>query len=341
MQSLLIIVVSAALFAVGAGVFLWNALTKPYKGYSGERVMVEVKRGLNSRGILGHLQQAGVLRDDFFPLIYLKTIRRGDSLKAGVYEFEGAVSAIDVLDKLAAGDVVLRTVTIREGLDRFAVGALMAEAGFGSREEWDQVTSDGELIRDLDPDATSLEGYLFPDTYKLAPGSRPVAIARSMVQNFRNQFGAELALIANGLDVHQTVTLASIVETEARLDEERAVIASVYVNRINRRMPLQADPTVVYALKLQGRWDGNIRKADLQMDSEYNTYRNRGFPPGPIANPGLASLRAAAAPARTDFLYFVSRNDGSHVFSRTLAEHNRNVEEYQRRFFRRQRAEQK
>lgn len=333
--------VFGALFSAALGVFLWRAMTTPYENFEDPKALVEVKKGLNSGAILEDLRKQGVLRDDFVPLIYLKTIRRGDSLKAGVYEFTGASSPADVLEKLIQGDVVLRSVTIREGLDRFTVAQLMAAEGFGTEEEWRKLTDDAELVSDLDPEATSLEGYLFPDTYALAPGTRPDAIVRTMVQNFRKQFGDELAFIETGLDLHDTVTLASIVETEARLEEERPIVASVYLNRTRIRMPLQADPTVIYAMKLNGTWNGNIRKGDLKLESPYNTYVSRGFPPGPIANPGLASLRAAAAPAKTDFLYFVARNDGSHVFSRTLAEHNRAVETYQRAFFRERRAQQK
>ena len=325
------------LFAVGLGVFAWNALTKPYRGYDSQEVLVEVERGWNSGRILEQLRRKGVLRDDFVPLVYLKLLRRGTSLKAGVYEFSEAMSPIAVIEKLARGDVIFRSVVIREGLDRFAVGEIMAEAGFGSATEWTSVTSEPDLILDLSPEATSLEGYLFPDTYKLTPGTSPARIAEIMVANFREKFGDHLAFISTGRSVHETVTLASIVETEARVAGERPVIASVFLNRLERNMPLQADPTVIYAMKLEGEWDGNIQRADLLMDSPYNTYRNRGIPPGPIANPGLASLQAAANPAQSEYLYFVARNDGSHVFSKTLAEHNRNVQEYQRDYFRRQR----
>ncbi|HUF18802.1 MAG TPA: endolytic transglycosylase MltG [Thermoanaerobaculia bacterium] len=333
----MILAVFGVLFTVALGFFLWRAMTTPYKNFDEPQVRVEVKKGLHSGAILEHLRTAGVLRDDFVPLIYLKTIRRGDSLKAGVYEFSGAASPVAVLEKLIEGDVVLHSVTIREGLDRFQIAAIMAAEGFGSEDEWRDLTDDAELVRDLDPEATSLEGYLFPDTYTLAPGTRPAAIVRTMVQNFRKQFGGELAFIETGLDLHETVTLASIVETEARLEHERPIVASVYLNRTRIRMPLQADPTVIYAMKLNDTWKGNIRKEDLKLDSPYNTYVKRGFPPGPIANPGLASLRAASAPAKTDFLYFVSRNDGSHVFSRTLAEHNRAVQTYQRDYWRERR----
>jgi UPF0755 protein len=338
LQSLRIIVIALLLFAVAASVFLWHALTTPYRGYTGEARLVEIKKGWTSSAIMRHLRREGVLRDDVFPLLFVKGAHRGDSMKAGVYQFDRPLSPVEVIDKLVRGDVILRTVTVREGLDRFAIAELMVAEGFGTVARWKEITSDPELIRDLDPEADSLEGYLFPDTYKLAPGSTPEAIVKTMVENFRKNFGEELAFIATGLDVHRTVTLASIVETEARLPEERPMIASVYLNRIEKRMPLQADPTVIYAMKLRGTWNGNIRKSDLALASPYNTYRSRGFPPGPIANPGRASLRAAASPARTDYLYFVSRNDGSHAFARNLEEHNRNVEEHQRRYFRNKRA---
>lgn len=339
MRSAGILAVFGILFAAGLGYFLWRALNTPFRGYDEQAVIVEIPRGWHSGAILERLRREGVLRDDFVPLAYLKILRRGDSLKAGVYEFDRAMTPIDVIDKVVRGDTVFRTVVIREGVDRFVVGQLMAQAGFGDEETWEEVTSDPELIRDIAPDAESLEGYLFPDTYKLTPGTSPSRIAAVMVQNFRDKFGDQLAYISTGLSPHETVILASIVETEAQLPEERPLIASVYHNRVRNGMLLGADPTVIYGMKLEGTWDGNIRREDLQSDHPYNTYRVRGLPPGPIANPGLASLEAAARPASSDFLYFVSRNDGSHVFARSLAEHNRNVQEYQRDYFRRQREE--
>lgn len=293
-----------------------------------------MRRGQNTQTIIRQLQRAGIVRDEWIPLVYMKLLRGRDSLKAGVYEFDRALTPVDVVDKIVRGDVVLKTITVREGLDRFAVAKLFVAVGLGTEEEWKKATGEPELIRDIAPEADSLEGYLFPDTYKFDPGTPAPAIVKAMVTNFRKNWGDELNSITTGLNVHQTVTLASIVETEARLPQERPIVASVYFNRINKRMLLGADPTVIYALKLAGRWDGNIRKADLQMDSPYNTYRSPGLPPGPIANPGVASLRAAAAPAATPYFYFVARNDGSHVFSTNNAEHNRNVEKYQRQYFR-------
>jgi UPF0755 protein len=288
---------------------------------------VEVRKGQRTALILRHLQKQGIVRDEYVPLIYIKLVRYGESIKAGMYEFSRPVSAAAVVDKLIRGDVVLKAVTIREGLDRFTVGRLFAAEGFGRPKDWDKLTADPELIRDIAPQAPTLEGYLFPDTYKFNPGTTPRAIVQAMVQNFRRHFGNEMPFITTGLNLHQTVTLASIVETEAKLPQERPMVASVYLNRIHRNMLLGADPTVIYALKLAQRWDGNIHKADLEIDSPFNTYVIPGLPPGPICNPGEASIRAVLQPAKTDYMYFVATTDGSgtHLFARTLDEHNANV----------------
>ncbi len=338
MRSLMTVALFGVLIAIGAGFFLWRAMREPYKGYSEAKKRVEVRRGDNTGVILRRLQKEGVLRDEWIPLVYMKALRGRDSLKAGVYEFDKPASPIDVIDKLVRGDVVLASITIREGLDRFAIGKIFAGEGFGTEDEWKKITGEGDLVRDIAPDADSLEGYLFPDTYKFDPGTPVTTIVQAMVANFRRHWGEEMAFITTGLNPHQTVTLASIVETEAQLPQERPIVASVYVNRIRRNMLLGADPTVIYAMKLAGRWTGNIRRTDLQMDSPYNTYRKPGLPPGPIANPGLASLRAAAAPATSPYLYFVARNDGSHVFATNINDHNRNVEQWQRQYFRDKRA---
>lgn len=338
LQSLFTIGVFAVIFLLAGGYFFYRALRSPYKGFPEPKKEVEVRRGQPTAVILRHLQREGILRDAYVPLIYMKLLRYNDSLKAGIYQFDRPLPPVEVIDKLVRGDVIFKSITVREGLDRFAIGKLFASEGFGRESEWKTLTSDPELIRDIAPQATSLEGYLFPDTYRFHPGTKAREVVRAMVANFRKHFGGEMAYITTGLDAHDTVTLASIVETEARLPEERPLVASVYLNRYRRHMLLGADPTVIYALKLAGRWDGNIRKPDLQIDSPYNTYRFPGLPPGPIANPGIASLSAAAAPAKTSFLYFVAKHDGSHAFSTTIEEHNRNVEIYQRQWYRNQRA---
>lgn len=337
MRLAIFVLVAIGIFAVAGGWFAWKALVTPYKGFEGDEIVIEIERGWTSEKILRTLREKGVLRDEYAPLGYLKLFHSGDFLKAGHYRFEGENRPVDVVTTLLEGKTLLRSVTIREGLDRFQIASVMSEAGFGSIDQWNETTSDASRIRDIAPEAESLEGYLFPDTYLIAPGATPPTIVELMISNFRKNFGEELAYIDTDLTVHETVTLASIVESEARLAEERPLIAGVYFNRVQKGMLLQADPTVIYALKLRQEWDGNIRKSDLQIDSPYNTYRKVGLPPGPIANPGLASLQAAARPTRTDFLYFVSRNDGSHVFARNLREHNRNVHEYQRKYWREKR----
>ena len=213
------------------------------------------------------------------------------------------------------------------------MAALYESSGFGAAPDFLAATKNAALIKELDPAAPDLEGYLFPDTYTLPRQATAADLVARMVNRFRKAATPELLqqASARGLDVRELVTLASLVEKETAKADERPIVAGVYTNRLKIGMGLQCDPTVIYALMLAGRYDGNIRKGDLQIDSPYNTYRYAGLPPGPIAAPGEASLHAAANPADVPYLYFVSRNDGSHVFSTTLDEHNRNVNEFQRR----------
>ena len=198
-------------------------------------------------------------------------------------------------------------------------------------------------IRDIDPAATDLEGYLFPETYSVPRDTTAAKLVGLMVARFRQLFTTQMQQAAQALELtpRQAVTLASLVEKETAQPAERPIVAAVYLNRLKIGMGMQADPTVIYALQRAGRYDGNLRRDDLSFDSPYNTYRYPGLPPGPIASPGLASLQAAVAPAQVDYLYFVSRNDGSHVFARTLVEHNENVRQYQVLYFREQRAAQR
>jgi UPF0755 protein len=198
------------------------------------------------------------------------------------------------------------------------------------------------LIADLDPEAQDLEGYLFPETYSFAERTSEREIVETLVRTFRRRYEKSVrSHVRPGVTLRQVVTLASIVEKEAQVATERPVIAAVYRNRLDQGIGLGADPTVIYALKRAGRWNGNIRRTDLQIDSPYNTYRYAGLPPGPICSPGVASLEAAAQPAAVPYLYFVSRNDGTHVFAQSLAEHNRNVNQWQRRFWRERRAQER
>jgi UPF0755 protein len=216
------------------------------------------------------------------------------------------------------------------------MAAIYESKGFGPAKEFLDAAKNASLVAAVDPDARDLEGYLFPDTYKMPRRSTATQLVARMVKSFMQALTAELieAADARQLTVRQFVTLASIVEKETGNKDERPLVAAVYANRLRVGMPLQCDPTVIYALDRLGRYTGNLTRDDLQFDSRYNTYRYPGLPPGPIASPGRASLEAAAHPADADYLYFVSRNDGSHAFASTLDEHNRNVQKYQVQYFR-------
>jgi UPF0755 protein len=217
------------------------------------------------------------------------------------------------------------------------------ERGFGAAADFVEAAADATLIHDLDPEARDLEGYLFPETYALPRGTSAGELVRQMVGLFKRLYTDELRAEADraGLTTREVVTLASLVEKETGRAHERPLVAAVYRNRLAIGMGMQADPTVIYALQKAGLYDGNLTRAHLQFDSPYNTYRYRGLPPGPIAAPGLAAIEATLRPAAVSHLYFVSRNDGSHVFADTLAEHNRNVQEWQVRYFRDRRARQR
>jgi peptidoglycan lytic transglycosylase G len=284
--------------------------------------VMDIARAVHRLGLARH--------PEVFRLLVVEK-RAAGRLRAGEYSLEGSMSLEQVVDKLVRGDVVRRAVTIPEGSDLEDMARLVAARGI-SAEEFLKAARDPALIRDLDPEARDLEGYLFPDTYDLTrrPDEAAWLVGR-MVDRFREIIAPELpGLPARGLSLRELVTLASVVELETAQGAERPRIAAVFQNRLRRRMPLQTDPTVIYALRKAGSYDGNIRKEDLSMDSPYNTYRYPGLPPGPIGSPGRAALQAVMQPADVKDLYFVSRNDGTHVFSETLADHERAVTVYQR-----------
>jgi UPF0755 protein len=253
--------------------------------------------------------------------------KRG-TLRAGEYRFDHPVSAVEVYARIARGDVYTKAVTIPEGATIFDIGARLEQAGLGTRQDFlDSAVSQSALVADLDPGAKSLEGYLFPDTYHFARKATPLQICTAMVRRFRAEAG-ELGLKEN---VRAVVTMASLVERESAVDDERPLVASVFENRLAKGMPLMTDPAVIYGLQLENRWRGTIYKSDLTRVTPYNTYLHKGLPPGPIANPGARSLRAAMEPAKTDYLYFVAAGanpQGHSLFSRSLDEQNRNVSGY-------------
>jgi len=321
------------LFFVSGGAVAWMyvRINQPYRGFDGSEEFVDLPQGSGSVAIGQRLVAAGVVRDmaTFRTAIWMSG--QGRHLKAGEYRFDRALTPFEVIDKLARGDVFVITVTFPEGLTAADMAAIFESHGLGPAAAFKDAARNAALVHAIDPDARDLEGYLFPETYALPRHADATKLVSQMVARFEHVFTPELrdAAKAHRLTVRQAVTLASIVEKETARSDERPLVAAVYTTRLRIGMPLQCDPTVIYALTKAGRYDGNIHKADLSFDSPYNTYRYPGLPPGPIASPGRASLEAAVNPADADFLYFVSRNDGSHVFAHTLEEHNRNVQKYQ------------
>jgi len=290
-----------------------------------------VATGGNARSIGSQLAGMGLVRH---PLLFQALVRyrgAGERLRAGHYDLEGPLTLDGVIALLERGSELRRAITFPEGRNLEQMAEIARSRGLDP-EAFLAAARDPALIGDLDPAATDLEGYLFPDTYDIpAKPDAPVRLVAAMVAHFRAELRQLPEPESAGLSLRELVTLASIVEMETALGEERPRIAAVLLNRLERGMRLQTDPTVIFALRHAGRWDGNIRKQDLEIESPYNTYRNAGLPPGPIASPGRAALEAVLDPAPVDDLYFVSRNDGSHHFSRTLREHERAVDRYQRR----------
>jgi UPF0755 protein len=320
-----VVLLAAALAGAGGEVLV------PYRGFVAP-VDLEIPAGADAAQVSTRLGEAGVIRS---PAIFRMMIRLSGTarrLQAGEYRFQEAASALGVLRRLLRGDVLLHRVTIPEGLRREETIAILVAAGLGDEAALEAAARDPAPIADLDPRAPDLEGYLFPDTYHLPRGAPPRVLLATMVDRFREVFGpAERRRAAElRLSVREAVTLASLVEKEAALADERPLVAAVFHNRLRRGMLLQCDPTVIYALVRRGGYDGRLTREALRVDSPYNTYLHAGLPPGPIASPGAAALRATLHPADAGYLYFVARNDGSHHFSTGLQEHERAVDRYQR-----------
>ena len=326
-----------------AGTILWGRIGEPYKGYSEAETFVEIPPGASAPEIRRRLIDAGVIRDEYTFRAALWWSGESRSLQAGEYRFAEAMSPVAVLQKIGRGDIYTRRITFPEGLTIEEMARLYEMRGFGEAKAFIEAARDPAPIKGVDPQAPDLEGYLFPETDPLPRRAPASQLVRNMVDRFLETYTDEMrrSAEAQGLTTRQVVALASLVEKETAKADERPLVAAVYRNRMKIGMGMQADPTVVYALQKAGRYDGNIRLEDLQFDSPYNTYRYPGLPPGPIAAPGKAALEAALAPAEVPYIYFVSRNDGSHVFAETLAQHNANVYEHQILYFRRQRQNQR
>ncbi len=320
--ALLLVLVALAVAALGGLAYYgYQKAHQPYKGFSEEEIFTTVSPGASSTSIARALENKGVVEDSDLFLAALWYRRATQRLQAGEYRFSRPASIFEVIDRLVRGDVFFLSVTIPEGLTLAETAALFEEKGLGDTRELEAVFSQTDLIDSLDSEASDLEGYLFPETYQLPRRPSAEDIARALVSRFKSVFNEERRDKAETLELtaRELVTLASIVEKETGQADERPIIASVFWNRLRIGMPLQSDPTVIYALKKEGNYNGNLRRSDLEMESPYNTYRHRGFPPGPIASPGLGSIDAVLNPPDTKYLYFVSKNDGSHHFSNTLA----------------------
>jgi peptidoglycan lytic transglycosylase G len=342
MKKIALLLLLIVLAAGAGGVWIYLRIGEPYRGYETTEQFVEIPAGAGSRAIGDRLVQAGIVRD---PLLFRTALYVSGSarrLQAGEYRFDRAMTPLEVVDKLARGDVYVIGITFPEGLTMEEMAKIYEMHGLGSASAFLTAARDPAAIKALDPLARDLEGYLFPETYRLPRHSDAALLVKQMTARFEMVFTPALreAASSHALTVRQAVTLASIVEKESARAEERPQVAAVYANRLRIGMPLQADPTVIYALSRAGRYDGNLHRDSLMFDSPYNTYRYPGLPPGPIASPGRAALEAAVQPAAVDFLYFVSRNDGSHEFARTLEEHNRNVQKWQVQYFRERRGRQ-
>jgi UPF0755 protein len=310
---------------------------RPYQGWTGEAVIVEVPPGQPTRAIARRLAEAGVLRSPFLFSLRARFSGRAQDLRAGEYRFDRPVTAEEVLRILTEGRVLLHPVTVPEGLNLKETALRLAEQGVADREGLLAAFADPAPVRDLDPEAPDLEGYLFPDTYAFPRGVSATEVAAAMTGQLREVLraigwqGGE----PGGRGLRELVTLASLVEKESGVEDERALVAGVFAGRLARGWRLECDPTVVYALDRDGRWEKGrqLLRADLAYDSPYNTYQVAGLPPGPICSPGRGALEAALRPEETEALYFVALGDGSgrHEFSRTLREHLNAVSRYRQR----------
>jgi len=337
LRTLITLFLVAVLAAVGFAAWQYYVPVNPPA-----QTFVLLRSGYSTRRIAAELKKAGIIRSELaFRLWHIA--RPKPPLKAGEYLFEREATLPQVYDRIARGDIYFHVVTIPEGYTMFEIAKAIEDAGLGSAADFLHIAeTQTQLISDLSPQAKSLEGYLFPNTYQFTRTQSLEEMAAAMVHQFR-QVAQQIGLIPGGgskaelgpnadpgLDVHKVVTMASIVEKETAAPDERSRVASVYYNRLADHMALDADPSVIYAELLQGTYQGSLHHADLAVPSPYNTYRFPGLPPGPIGNPGRSALEAALHPEKTKFLYFVADGNGHHRFASTLAEHDRNVAAYRR-----------
>ncbi|MCP4713959.1 MAG: endolytic transglycosylase MltG [Deltaproteobacteria bacterium] len=296
-------------------------------------VELEIPPGVSLKQAAGILKQHALLEDPFTFTLLARLKDAAHSIKSGEYRFERPTAPIDILEKLRRGEVLTYSMTITEGSTVFDIARVVEAAGFGTAKEVLQRSSDPSFIRALGMDTVSLEGYLFPDTYRFSKGTGTETVLKTMHARFRQMYDDHVKdrLLTSDFTRQELLTLASLVEKETGRQSEKPIVAAVFLNRLKKRMRLECDPTVVYGLLREDpEFRGRLRKKHLQRRTPYNTYRVSGLPPGPICNPGLESIKAVLEPAEVQYLYFVSMNNGTHKFSRTYREHNRAVYRYQK-----------
>ena len=336
MKFLLVLLLLLVLIAGGAAAWMWYGMTKPYQGFGAEGVFVDAPRGASSRHVASLLKTDGVVRSALAFEIYARRHPKR-TLQAGEYFFDRAMTGREVFWKLANGQVYQQPFTVREGETMFDIARELEAGKFMRAGDFLYAAGDPALIRDLAPGAYTLEGFLFPATYELPRHPAASELTAEMVRKFKEEWKRLAGPTAGGPTdegghraVNRIVTLASLVERETPKPEERPLVAGAFENRLRKGMRLQCDPTVIYGMERSGKYSGTLTGKNLSFDSPYNTYEHGGLPPGPIGNPGEASLQAALEPAQTNYLYFVANTQGGHFFSSTLAEHNKNVVKYRR-----------
>ncbi len=310
--------------------YLDEEFNRPANPRADETMRIHIRPGMSFAQILEMLEKSNLIGNPVLFRLQARFRGGAKNFQAGVYALKASMSPREIYRHLSEGRVVQRTITIPEGYNIRAIARMIRRAKLTGEGEILRLSRDASFLRELNITAASLEGYLFPDTYHFPVGTPAKKILGFMVRTMRRKFSPALRKQAKrmGFTIHQTLTLASIIEKETSLSSERPLIAAVFINRLKRSMRLQSDPTVIYGLP---QFDGNITKKDLRYDSPYNTYLHRGLPPGPIASPGLESIKSALNPAKVKYLYFVATKNGGHQFSRTYREHRRAVNRYQRR----------
>jgi len=307
---------------------LGDFLLQPARKGGGNQVVI-IMEGLSMKHVAEELERREILAGKTLFILWARVMGYGRKIKAGEYELSAGMTPIQILDKLTKGRIMTHPVTLPEGLTRMQIADLLSEKGLVGRRAFLSLTEDAGIIKKYGLSGRNLEGFLYPDTYQFARGLSPGTVIDVMIRRFLELVAPlEEVLKQSGMSLEQVITLASIVEKETGLAMERPLIASVFLNRLKRGMRLESDPTVIYGLSA---FNGNLTRKDLRRLTPYNTYMIRGLPPGPIANPGIAAIKAVLYPAQTKYLYFVSKNDGSHHFSRTFTEHNRAVNYYQKK----------